>query len=458
MGKDFVSVACFVFLFTLCFVMATPAGASSVVEDLWIEKASMHEARARLGVAVVDEQIYAIGGSTSTGQFLGTNEKYDPTSDVWVFKEFMPTPRASFGVAVCQNKIYCIGGLSAVEQHPYKRLVSDVNEVYDPASDSWQTLTPLPAPKEGVQANVVDNKIYVLGGNSSENYVYDVAADSWAEKASMPVVPQLNSGWSCVSAVISGKIHVLGLNSEGAFHLIYDPDANTWSSGALNGVAYASAAVTTGINAPKRLYVFSAAYTVWELNPPPVTTAVYDPTSDAWGSGASMSTERANTGVAVVKDQLYVIGGETLEVGMNALASAANEQYTPIGYHAPDDNSPAVDVLSPKAIAYNSSDVALTFAVNGTVSHLSYSLDDQNSISLSGNTTLTNLTNGNHTIQVYAQDTTGNVAASKLLQFTISNTQPEPFPATSFIVVCSLLVAIVIAGTAYHAKTKKPLQ
>jgi hypothetical protein len=163
----------------------------------------------------------------------------------------------------------------------------------------------------------------------------------------MPILPYLNSGWSCTSTVIDNKIHVIGLSASEAFHLIYDPKTDSWSSGALKGTAYASTAATTGDNAPKRMYVFSADYTIWQLNPPSITTMIYDPTSDSWTIGTSMPTERANVGVAVVKDQLYVIGGETLEVGMNSVPSAANEQYTPDGYHSTDDITTPADIIKP---------------------------------------------------------------------------------------------------------------
>jgi N-acetylneuraminic acid mutarotase len=320
------------FLTASCVIVAKPVSSSAeIVENSWVSKAPMHVARSKLGVAVVNGMIYAIGGF-SGNEFIGTNEEYNPSSDTWSFKASMPTPRASFGIAVYQNKIYCIGGLAGVEQNPYKRILSGANEVYNPVTDEWETKASMPTIKEGVTASVVGSKIYVIGGDSSVNYVYDPATNMWDTKASMPVTPHLSSGWSCTSAVVDDKIHVIGLGINGAFHEIYDPKTDNWSSGALKGTAYASAGATTGVNAPKRMYLFSAEYANWELNPPSIINLIYDPESDSWDVGASMPTGRANAGVAVVNDELYVIGGATLEIGMSTLASAANEQYTPVGF------------------------------------------------------------------------------------------------------------------------------
>jgi len=458
MRKSLALLLILFFLTASCIMVAKPASSSAdTAEDTWVSKAPMHEARGRLGVAVVNGKIYAIGGSSGGGEFVDTNEEYDPAMDTWTFKEPMPTPRASFGVAVYQGKIYCIGGLAGVEQNPYKRLSSGANEVYNPVTGEWETKASMPTPQEGVEASVVGGKIYVIGGNSSVNYVYDPATDSWDTKAPMPVTPHLHSGWSCTSAVVDNKIHVIGLGVNGAFHVIYDPETDSWSSGALKGTAYASAGATTGVNAPKRIYIFSADYTLWELNPPSITNLIYDPASDSWAVGASMPTGRANAGVAVVNDKLYVIGGATLEIGMNTHASAVNEQYTPVGYGTldPSDDgvAPEVAVLSPENKTYSDTDIPLNFAVNEPVSWLRYKLDAENVTEVSGNTTLTGLALGAHNLTVYATDASGNTGTSETIYFTIA--EPEPFPTALVIAAVATATAIVSVGLLIYFK-KRP--
>jgi len=331
-------------LTALCIVVIKPVWASG---DSWALKAPMHEARAHLGVTVANGKIYAIGGSTESGQwtisngfigtvtggFVGTNEEYDPATDTWTLKKPMPTPRAGFAIAAYQNKIYCIGGLTS------NGSVTGVNEIYDPATDMWETKAPMPAATWQVKANVVNGKIYVID-YSGTNYVYDPASDSWTIKAKAPMTIW---GTDYVSAVVDGKIYVIGGISKSQdfiLNQIYDAEADKWSLGApppssvgVGGGGVGAAGATTGEMAPKRIYVLAnIAYFI--ENKPPDSNRIYDPASDSWTFGASMPTIRVNFGVAVVNDTLYAIGGGRSD---NAIIgfftpSAVNEQYTPIGY------------------------------------------------------------------------------------------------------------------------------
>ena len=82
----------------------------------------MNVARSDLGVATVNDKIYAIGGIKvpslldvnalsplpvfSNPQLTGANEEYDPSTNSWSFKAEMPIPKANFAIAAFQNKIY----------------------------------------------------------------------------------------------------------------------------------------------------------------------------------------------------------------------------------------------------------------------------------------------------------------------------------------------------------------
>jgi hypothetical protein len=319
-----------------CIMVAKPVSSlAEVVEDSWKSKASMLEARALLGIAVVDGKIYAIGGNNNTNgniQCVDTNEEYDPATDTWSFKASMPTPRASFGVAVYQGKIYCIGGFTGVENAKY--VLSGANEVYDPTTDTWETKASMPTPRMGMQANLVDGAIYVIGGDSGANEVYNPATDSWTTKASMPTAPGLIWAWSCTSVDVDNKIHVIGAFPRSKSHQVYDPVADSWSFGAplISGYFFASACTTGGVMAPERIYVYGADRQWWDLILPKFTCQSYDPLTGNWSVCTTMPTLRINVGVAVVDDVVYVIGGETLLIGNNAHASAVNEQYTPVGF------------------------------------------------------------------------------------------------------------------------------
>jgi N-acetylneuraminic acid mutarotase len=357
MGKNAATLIVFVFLTAL--VAAAYGYVSASSPNTWTPRASMNVARAYLGVAAVDRKIYAIGGdegseigncmtgTSMTYLVVNATEEYDPTSDTWVSKAPMPTARALFGTAVYQGKIYCIGGYNGAtvfygpESYDWKTEYYDVgvNEVYDPVADTWQTQASLPTPRFSAATNIVNGKIYVIGGhtmtdlwsNFNLNEVYDPETDTWATKAPAPF------NVSCpASAVVDGKIYVLGEDPNANWRhviLIYDPASDSWSIGAASPVSHAATAgATIGVKAPKRIYFFDEN-----------RTDVYDPSSGTWTAGATAPTDRLIAKAAVVDDLFYLIGGRTGQWGYMTFMDPCklNEQYTPISYGNPDEPTPS---------------------------------------------------------------------------------------------------------------------
>lgn len=286
----------------------------------------MPTARTFLGVAAVNGKIYAIGGHKSGSGFLSTNEEYDPVTNTWATKASMPTPRYFFGIAVWQGRIYVIGGQTE------QAVSTGINEVYDPSTDSWTSKTSMPTSRYGLSAEVVNDRIYATGGAhiypgivSDLNEEYDPYLDSWTTKAPLPTPVFLGS-----SAVVDGKIHILGgetwLNDAYRtvdLNQIYDPATNTWDFGAkmLAPTALCAAGATTGIAAPKRIYVLG------RTNREIPNNQAYNPLNDSWTWATSMPTNRNTLGVGVIDDVLYAIGGFA-DVG----ETTKNEQYIPINY------------------------------------------------------------------------------------------------------------------------------
>jgi N-acetylneuraminic acid mutarotase len=352
MSKALALTLVLVFLTASTIILALPVSGTTTVENTWVEKAPMQQARGGLGVAVVNGKIYAIGGSTLsgswpyTGGIVATNEEYDPATNTWSFKNQMPTPRTNFGITVYNNKIYCIGG-EEIFKNESKAPLTNVNEVYDPTTDTWETKESMPTPRSDLRANVVNGKIYLIGGHdpnvhfkpggSTHNEVYDPATDSWSKKEPLPDATS-NYG----SAVFGDRIYLIGGYAEVPWvrfdlNQIYDTKNDSWSYETPLTQDYASAAcvVTTGLMAPKQIYVFG------EKN-----VLSYNPDNDSWIPGADIPTGRGDSGVAVVNDLIYVIGGETAN-GLPFSADphslkkyATNEQYTPFGYGTLDTKEP----------------------------------------------------------------------------------------------------------------------
>ncbi len=412
---------------TVSYVMAT--------EDHWVTKEPMQQARSGLGVAAVNRKIYAIGGVISSGfagptpgstvyfskdpvEVTGSNEEYDPATDTWTYKAAMPTPRAVFATAVYQNKIYCIGGKTSDNY-------TGVNEVYDPATDTWETKTPMPTARAFLDANVVGGKIYLIGGHSLFPYefllvseVYDPATDTWSTSEPMP--SGTLAGYA--SAVFDNKIYIIGGFSQDSIrNQIYDTETGSWHYGTSPPSWGNAAGATTGIMAPKQIYV--VGYT---------DVGVYYLETDSWSLGAHVTTSRFNFGVAVVDDTLYAIGGHTYNMLPGDYKPiATNEQYIPIGYGKPDPSyvppdtfAPEISVISPENETRYKPDLPLIFVVSETASWMRYKLDGKTVIEIEGNSTLNELSVGLHNLTVYVTDVGGNTGAFETIYFTVDNTAP----------------------------------
>jgi N-acetylneuraminic acid mutarotase len=340
-------------------VIAKPALSSAeIVENSWSSKAPLPAVEGGVRAAVVNGKIHVIGGTV--------HYVYDPVVNNWTAKKPMPTARQYFGIAIYQNRIYTIGG--GYWNSDIGWTTSNANEVYDPATDSWESKTAMPTKRSGFSASIVDGKIYAMGGTTGGQYsitalieVYDVANDSWTTKKPMhyPV-----EGY--VSAVVDGKIYVIS-GFEGLHHCvpvnfnqIYDPATDNWSLGAPipNIVRDAAAGVTTGMLAPKKIYVIGGG-DMHATN----LTQVYDPENNSWIMGAQMPTTRGWLAVAVVNDLLYAIGGSPV---LMSPFVATNEQYTPFGYGVPapsnDWATAEITLISPENKTYSSSSIPLKFS------------------------------------------------------------------------------------------------
>jgi hypothetical protein len=117
-----------------------------------------------------------------------------------------------------------------------------------------------------------------------------------------------------------------------------------------------------------------------------------------------------------------------------------------------DTIAPKVTLMTPKNATYNESKISLNFTLNEPFSELAYCLDEQENVTINGNTTLTGLTNGEHNITVYSTDEFGNVGSSETVYFRVE----VPFPTA---LVASVSVAIVAVGSVglyvYFKKRKR---
>ena len=327
-------------LLLVCFLIGASFATAQTTPNTWTAKAPMPTARSGFGLAEVNGSLYAIGGfNKQQGDFSSANEAYDPATNTWTQKAAMPTHRVSFAMVAYQGKIYVFGGQILVDGH---RVVINVSEAYNTATDSWATLTPMPNLGEDFAAyDVVGGKIYVVG-NYTE--VYDPASDTWETKVTIPTLTAHSA-----NAEVNGKIYVFSGNPWGNdpqnykpinLTQIYDPQNDSWSIGAPIpvGVASAAAVATSSGDTGKIIYVIGGL----TLDPDPHgdgyiyraqnLVQIYYPYSNSWGNGAPMPTARYALAVCVSSGLVYAMGGS---YARDSPDLAANELYVPIDYAQP---------------------------------------------------------------------------------------------------------------------------
>jgi hypothetical protein len=120
-----------------------------------------------------------------------------------------------------------------------------------------------------------------------------------------------------------------------------------------------------------------------------------------------------------------------------------SERYT-VNFIVDNQKSPSIGNLSIENKTYTQDSLQLNFTLDEPTSWMGYSIDKQTNITTDGNTTLTNLPAGSHEIQVFANDTAGNMAASDIAYFTAAQMSNETSNQTNLSSM-ALFVIIIIA-------------
>ena len=136
--------------------------------NTWQARSPMPTARNHAAAGVVDGRIYVIGGRlgssrVSAGSNTDVVENYDPASDSWgAVGQRMPTARSGMGWAMYRGKIYIVGG-EIYDAHMFAAIRAV--EAYDPATNQWSILPPMPTARHGVNVAVIGDRLYVIGGH-----------------------------------------------------------------------------------------------------------------------------------------------------------------------------------------------------------------------------------------------------------------------------------------------------
>jgi len=91
----------------------------------------------------------------------------------------------------------------------------------------------------------------------------------------------------------------------------------------------------------------------------------------------------------------------------------------------PDLVPPSISIATPENKTYVVATIPMTFTVNEATSWIGYSLDRQANNTIAGNITLAGLSDGPHSLAMYARDILGNIGSSGTVYFTVDTKAPS---------------------------------
>ena len=262
------------------------------VSTEWEQRTGPFKQRSDQAFIATDDYLYQIAGTSST-----TSEKsaryvyrYDPADDSWLTVSSVITPVRRIDGAAIDNKIYILGGL-AYDDGGSGEYTDTYVQIYNEATDTWSSGAQTSLHRSAYAAVAVGDKIYRIGGRprlsgaKTTVSVYDTAGDTWTDKADYP----WSVMWPCAGA-IDGKIYVAGGTDETndrANTAVYDPTANTW-----NDANMADLPVT--LYGAADFVLDGKLYCAGGVQDGEVSAAtwVYDPDGDAWTREADLSEPR----------------------------------------------------------------------------------------------------------------------------------------------------------------------
>ncbi|XP_062300547.1 kelch-like protein 33 [Scomber scombrus] len=184
------------------------------VQDSWKRLADLQEFRSNFSVVVHEERLYAIGGDKEINTNVDSVEMYNTDTDSWSYVQPLDQALSGYAVTVIDEGIFISGGfnceyvclvsmflyhpetgttyladmihdraqhcMEALRGHLYvaggvcnlRKFYTDqqVCEMYDPSTDSWTAFATLPVPHVSAASVVLEEKIYILGGYSQDDY------------------------------------------------------------------------------------------------------------------------------------------------------------------------------------------------------------------------------------------------------------------------------------------------
>ena len=241
-------------------------------------------------------------------QSLRAFERFDPVTEMYT--RLAPLPRAlnHVGMAAYKGSIYVVGG------HGNRLFGGDPRGFvfrYSVRRNEWFRLPHMPTPRGALAVDVIGDRLYAAGGMTAglpghataRLEIFDLRTRRWSRGPDMPTARE-----HVGAAVYRGKLYVIGGRDDrtDALRTVerYDPRRDSWERVAPLAVPTGGLGATVADGA---LFAIGGG----NDREGTVTDAVqrYDAAADRWELVPSMRTGRHGFAVAAANGRIYTFGG-----------------------------------------------------------------------------------------------------------------------------------------------------
>lgn len=257
---------------------------------------------------LIDGKILVAGsGVSQAGTTTASSQIYNPTSDTWSLAGNMIRGRSLHQSVLLQNgRVLTTGGIAG-------SLNLSSAEIYNPSSNQWTSIPSMSNARYGHRANTMnDGRVLVTGGGTSTSYlksveIYNPTTNTWTQAD-----PMLTQRFGHTATLLpNSKVLVvggIGSNDPLTSTEIYDPTSGNWSSAAAmhEGRLYHTATLRHDgkILVAGGISKHTQGYTITN------TTEIYDPATNTWTMGPSMTTPRSyHATIELTNENVLAVGG-----------------------------------------------------------------------------------------------------------------------------------------------------
>jgi hypothetical protein len=288
-------------------LLEEPASEDSILSIHWSSGSDMPEAVAWSSYVILDNKCYVIGGANAQ-EVTNVVQVYDPVSDTWNDDvSALQKKRWGHSSTVVDGKIFVMGGTDVARGEALTSI-----EVYDPATGNWEFEGEMSLGRIGHRAVAYQDKIYVFGGITQEPSpgtlddveVYDPAKQTWEQLTPMPTPRQFPAICNIgdIVYILGGGVSYpySGSNAIEAYNITED----TWEEKAnlKTGVLDFNACEIDG----KIICVGGSV--LWATDAL-AFVQVYDPATDIVSMANELPSPIASSAVFAYQGKIYVGGG-----------------------------------------------------------------------------------------------------------------------------------------------------